>query len=52
MMKNGLNVASKWGRCLSFTLPSGEVIDVKVIGEKDAAKVAASKLLAALTATK
>jgi hypothetical protein len=49
-MKNGLNVTAKWGRCLSFTLPTGEVIDVKVIGEKDAAKANAAKLLAALSA--
>jgi hypothetical protein len=51
-MLSGTKVTTKWGRCLSFTLPSGEVIDVKVLGEKDAAKAASAKLLAALTATK
>jgi hypothetical protein len=46
-----IKVVSKFNRCLSFTLPSGEVIDVKVLGEKADAALAAKKLLAALNAT-
>ena len=45
-----IKVVSKFNRCLSFTLPSGEVIDVKVLGEKVDAAKAAKTLLTALNA--
>jgi len=49
MMKNGLSVATKYNRCLEFTMPSGEKIEVKVLGEKPAAAANAKRLLDALT---
>jgi hypothetical protein len=49
MMKNGTNVVAKFNRCLSFTLADGTVIDVKVLGEKADAAVAAKRLLDALS---
>lgn len=47
-MMNRMNVAAKWGRCLTLTLADGTMIDVKVLGEKPAAAVNAAKLLNAL----
>ena len=49
MIKSGLSVTAKYNRCLAFTLPSGQVIEVKVIGDKVAAVAQAKALLAALT---
>lgn len=53
MIENNSNtvaVTKKYNRCLSFTLPTGEVIECKVIGEKDAAAVSSTRLLQALKA--
>lgn len=48
MMKN-TKVAVKYNRCLEFTLPTGQTVTVKVLGEKDVAKSNAALLLSALT---
>jgi len=44
------NVTAKYNRCLAFTLADGTVVEVKVLGEKADAAVAAKKLLADLLA--
>lgn len=49
MLKNGLNITAKYNRCLAFTLPSGKVIEVKVLGEKPQAAADAKELFVALT---
>lgn len=48
MMKNEVNVASKYNRCLAFTLSGGKVIEVKVLGDKLVAATDAKLLLTAL----
>lgn len=43
-------VAIKFNRCVEFTLPSGQVIVCKVLGEKPVAAADAKTLVAALSA--
>ena len=49
MMKNEVTVTPKFNRCLAFTLPSGTVVQVKVLGDKVQAALDAKLLLAALS---
>ena len=51
-MLNGTKVTTKYNRCLSFTLPNGKTVDVKVLGDKAAAAADAKLLLATLQSTK
>jgi hypothetical protein len=44
-----IKVAAKFNRCVVFTLPSGQVIEVKVLGEKADAALASKALVAAFT---
>jgi len=51
MTNTQYTVVPKFNRCLSFTLPDGSVIDVKVLGaDKVAAKADAKRLLDVLAA--
>lgn len=45
-----MKIATKFNRCIEFTLPTGEVITAKVLGDKDTAKANTAKLISALTA--
>jgi hypothetical protein len=51
MTDTAYTVTPKFNRCLSFTLPDGTVIDVKVLGtDKVVARVDMKRLLDILTA--
>ena len=43
------SVATLYSRCLAITLAVGSTVNVKVMGDKVAAKADAAKLLAALS---
>ena len=49
MMKDTVNVASKFNRCVEVTLPTGQVIVAKVLGEKAEAAANTRILVSALT---
>ncbi len=52
MNSNIASIAPVYNRCVRFTLADGTVIDVKVMGEKADAAVAAKRLIAVLNASK
>jgi hypothetical protein len=45
-------VSPLFNRCLAITLPTGEVVNVKIMGEKGPAAAQAKTLTAALVAAK
>ena len=44
-----MKMTKKFNRCIEFTLPTGEVITAKVLGDKDAAAKSCTALMSALT---